>query len=291
MDFYNKNQYRKYPFTQDSTLGSVPDSAVVGLRVEQCGAKIRSAYCTNVRCIDGVFSMQLWGVDTNGFPWAIGAFSAKPTKSFQYVPITTTAPCFASGYLVLGDIAVFGSNFEEKLGAGIGDIETTCVGYYERPLVHNINTYPHTVAAIPKFKKQTTGNVVLKLTGLEHTRSTNTMTFTTDNVNRITPDKPQGSCLDDCTTPVIYRINDITVDGGGGITFDGDDPFTVTTSGSTITIGVTESSTLFPSGFSRSQLCIDNNKIPHNTSDAYYADVFTTTDPEWTTWPEYTPAT
>ena len=179
-----------------------------------------------------------------------------------------------SGSITIGDKdalkLVTGANY---LTSETGRIEDSTIFIYSPPAVRAITNKNDVVRGFATFTGE---NITI-------TPSTEQFNLSVIDKNLVLSKNDYSGAYGNCTTPSIKRINSVFPDVGGNIDIYGVDPIAISIDTGKIQLTTPELSLL--------DVCPEKNKLspPSNADDTYYTSIESASEPEWKTWPQFSP--
>jgi hypothetical protein len=203
LEAYNKNQYRKYPLKQSSSLTAINGHVVSDHLIVACNfASTYGKHRLYIKQIFHKFSSIRIAVASCLDDTVLGYFSGQVTENnttLEFLPFSK----FLDGNITIGSLEAFNAlpellNFKKEAM----EVEESTIFCYPPPAVTNI---------IDKNGTELRGNVRFgSLTNLTKTNGTNTAALQVTNAENIFNLADKSSYLDNCPTPIIRSINSAT---------------------------------------------------------------------------------
>lgn len=267
LDFLNSNCYRKYPFAAAAKLTAsngvaIPVGLLSSCRVTTTYNK-RNVFVSKIIIKDNKVNITLTDNNTGT---ALGCFNGTVDKDHQSLVYTSfTNDSFATA--TFGLVSTLQLQGDYVLDYDNGRLEDSVVFCFTRPLVEQL-VHNGTSA---------TGNVEITGDNITVTTSPSLLLSVTDK-SLVVSAGDKSSVFGNCGTPVITKIGNVSPDSNGNIDIYGISPVTIAVTASGLQVGT--------GTLTFDDLCQARQArlAPTSTSNTYYADILTITEPEWKTW-------
>ena len=265
--------YRHYPLKAGSSGLSVygeqlPTSLLTSLSLSiPLSANIDTLYISKIVTKNNFISVVINSYTSD---LAVGSFSKAIVEDYQTINLTSYISG-VSGQLTVGKLNALvdfqGAFHFQKENA---EIEESTIFVYPTPAV----------TAVVNNSTKSTGKISLLGKNVSIAVEGNDITLDVIEYTKVLAHNALAGQYDNCTNPIIEKINTVTPDEDGNIDIYTILPMTIDVSGENLEL--TPNLTI-------EQVCPELNKIypPLNISDTYYSDILTEKTPEWKTWPYF----
>lgn len=220
LDFYTKNQFRKYPLRDTSaymTKGGIflDTSLLVGASLMSI-IGVSQIYISRIYVKNSYVSIIFSDIPQGTVGYATGTI----TQNNQSLTIVGYKPYF-SGFIILGSKASWDKlNGSYELDNVNGRIEDSVVTLYPTPALTSINDLA--------------GNILLSLTNIIKSESFN---LAVEDVSQIASIHDHSTGANNCPTNIINAIGNVLPDNNGNIDIYGIEPVEITTAAGILQIG------------------------------------------------------